>query len=123
MTVKSCNEHVIPTGAEGGAEESCRRPMKVMPKTYYVYIMSSYSKTLYVGMTNNLVSRVNQHKEGRIAGFTQTYKITRLIYFEEFIRVTDTIAREKQIKKWNRAKKVALIATTNPEWKDISEGF
>jgi putative endonuclease len=86
---------------------------------YFVYIMTNKSRTLYVGMTNNLRSRVVQHKEKLIPGFTQRYNITLLIYFEEFSDVRYAIAREKEIKKWRREKKIKLIETVNPEWKEI----
>ena len=86
---------------------------------YYVYIMTNRSGTLYVGVTNDLRRRVWQHKQKLIEG----YNITRLIYFEETPDVTAAIAREKQIKGWLRQKKVDLIESVNPGWKDLSEGW
>jgi putative endonuclease len=82
-------------------------------KSYYVYIMASKSRVLYVGMTGFLRSRVLQHKSGQFEGFTKRYNITRLVYYECFQYVT-AIARETEIRKWNRAKKIALIERANP---------
>ncbi len=76
--------------------------------------MTNKSRTLYVGMTNNLRSRVSQHKAKLIPGFTQRYNITLLVYFEEFSDVRYAIAREKEIKKWRREKKIKLIESVNP---------
>ena len=75
-------------------------------KNYYVYIMTNYSKTLYTGMTNDINRRVYEHKQKLIPGFTQKYNITKLVYFEETIDVTEAIVREKQIKGWLREKKL-----------------
>jgi len=91
-----------------------------MNKTYHVYIMSNTSKMLYAGVTNNLETRVFQHKSKQTDGFTRKYNLHRLIYFEAFGDIRDAIAREKQIKGWLRAKKVALIESVNPEWKDLA---
>lgn len=90
-------------------------------KNCYVYIMTNRSKTLYTGVTNDLIRRVYEHKNKMVEGFTKKYNITRLLYFEETNDIQSAIAREKQIKGWLRAKKVALIESTNPEWKDLSE--
>jgi putative endonuclease len=92
-------------------------------KQYYVYIMASLSGTLYVGMTNNLKRRVYEHKRGLVEGFTKKYNITRLVHFEETNDVQSAIAREKEIKKWRRSKKIALIGSLNPRWQDLSEGW
>lgn len=83
--------------------------------------MSSLTGTLYVGMSNNLARRVYQHKEKEIEGFTKRYHIDRLVYFEQFFDVRDAIAREKSVKKWRRSKKIELIKSMNPTWKDLSE--
>ncbi len=88
--------------------------------TYWVYIMASASGTLYTGMTNNLEQRVHQHKRKEVPGFTQRYTVNKLVYYEEGSDVLAVIAREKQIKGWTRAKKVALIASMNPGWRDLS---
>ena len=90
-------------------------------KQYFVYIMSSPTGTLYTGVTSHLQRRVYQHKHKLIEGFTKKYNITRLVYFETFSNVLDAIAREKQIKGWLRRKKIDLIESTNPTWKDLSE--
>jgi putative endonuclease len=87
---------------------------------FHVYIMSSKSRRIYVGITNSLFSRVMQHKEGKIEGFTKRYKINRLVYFEPFQYVNNCIAREKQVKGWARDKKVVLIERFNPTWEDLA---
>ena len=89
-------------------------------KTYYVYIMTNHSRTLYTGMTSNLEERVQQHKEKLIPGFTQKYNISKLVYYEESNDVHVAINREKEIKGWRRANKIIMIESTNPEWKDLS---
>ena len=89
-------------------------------KRYFVYVVASPSQTLYVGMTNNLERRVFEHKSGAVPGFTQKYKVTRLVYFEEYSEVSDAIAREKQIKSWKRSRKIWLIESLNPKWKDLA---
>jgi len=89
-------------------------------KSYYVYIMTNKSRTLYTGVTNNLERRVYEHKHKLVLGFTSKYNITQLIYYEETNDVQEALAREKQIKGWLRSKKVALIESMNPEWKDLS---
>ena len=94
-----------------------------MPKSYYVYIMTNRSKTFYTGVTNDLIRRVAEHKQKALPGFTQRYNIDRLAFFEETGDARDAIAREKQIKGWSRAKKIALIESINPEWKDLSEDW
>jgi putative endonuclease len=93
-----------------------------MPREYrfYVYIVSSKSRRIYTGVTNNIVRRIAQHKHGEIEGFTQRYKINRLVYFERYQYVGNAIRREKQIKGLDRAKRVALIERDNPTWDDLS---
>jgi len=90
---------------------------------YYVYIMTNKSRTLYTGITNNLERRVYEHKNKLIEGFTKKYNITKLVYYEISNDVEAAIAREKQIKGWLRRKKIALIESVNPQWKDLSEGW
>ncbi len=90
-------------------------------KTFYIYILTNKSKTLYVGFTNNLIRRLNEHKHKLVKGFTNKYNISKLIYFETFSHANDAIRREKQIKGWLRKKKIMLIESKNPEWKDISD--
>ena len=89
-------------------------------KHYYVYILANGSKTLYTGVTNNLQRRLFEHKQ-HLATFTSKYDVTRLVYFEETSDVRAALAREKCIKGWLRAKKVALIESCNPNWRDLSE--
>ena len=88
---------------------------------YYVYIMTNNSGTLYIGVTNNLERRVYEHKQGVHSGFTKRYKLTRLVYYESTSDVRAAIQREKEIKGWVRRKKIALIASMNPHWKDLGE--
>ena len=93
----------------------------MMSKEYYVYIMTNKSRTLYTGVTNDLMRRVYEHKNKTVKGFTSKYNIRYLGYFETTLSVYSAIEREKQIKGWLRAKKIALIDSLNPEWKDLSE--
>jgi putative endonuclease len=87
---------------------------------YRVYIMASKSRVLYIGMTNNLERRVYEHQHDLIEGFSRQYRCHRLVYFESYDRVENAIAREKQLKRWNRTKKIFLIERVNPTWKDLS---
>ena len=89
-------------------------------RQYYVYILTNRSKTLYVGVTNDLERRVQEHRTGYSAGFTSRYNLNRLVYYEHTSDVESAIAREKQIKGWLRHKKVALVESVNPNWKDLS---
>ncbi len=89
-------------------------------REYHVYIMASSARTLYVGVTNDLVRRVYEHKQGTGAGFTAKYKITKLVHHEATTDVHAAISREKQLKAWRRSKKVGLVESVNPEWKDLS---
>ena len=90
---------------------------------YYVYILNSPTGTLYVGMTNDLERRIYQHKHELIDGFTKKYNITRLAYFEETTDVNAAIQREKEIKGWRRSKKISLVKSMNPTWKDLAEDW
>ncbi len=91
---------------------------------YWVYMMSNrWNTVLYTGVSNSLQRRVWQHKNGAIPGFTKKYNCTKLVYYEEYDRIDQAIAREKQIKGWLRARKDVLVATMNPEWKDIAEDW
>ena len=87
---------------------------------YYVYILTNKSRTLYVGMTNNLERRVYEHKNKLVPGFTSKYNLDILLYYEQTADVISAIAREKQIKGWTRSKKIALIESQNPKWLDLS---
>ena len=89
-------------------------------RRYFVYIMTNPSRTLYTGITNSLRRRVREHKLGVTPGFTAKYNINRLVYFESFGDVRNAIEREKQVKSWTRAKRVALIESANPKWDDLS---
>jgi putative endonuclease len=90
-------------------------------RSYFVYIMTNGAKTLYVGVTNNLLRRVMEHKKGFNEGFTKKYKIHKLVYFEQGDSIVAAIDREKQIKRWRREKKIGLIEKMNPGWKDLSQ--
>jgi len=88
---------------------------------YFVYIMSSNSGTLDIGITNSIYRRALQHKRGEIEGFAAKYRCNRLVYYEGFDDVHKAIGREKQLKGWTRAKKIALIESRNPRWEDLAE--
>ncbi len=90
---------------------------------YYVYMVASRSHVLYCGVTNNLQRRVEQHRSREIEGFSADYKCTRLVWFERFQYINNALAREKQIKRWRREKKVFLIEQTNLKWDDLSEAW
>jgi putative endonuclease len=87
---------------------------------FWVYIMASKSRRIYTGVTNDIERRVKEHKSGEIEGFTQRYKVNRLVYRERFRYIGNAIAREKEIKGWDRARRVALIESVNPTWEDLS---
>ena len=92
-------------------------------KAYWVYILTNSSGTLYVGVTNNLMRRIAEHKDHKIDGFTKTYRIDRLVYMEETDDVSAALTREKEIKKWNRDRKLELIRHANPHFEGLSEGW
>jgi len=92
-------------------------------KTYYVYIMSSQRRVLYIGITSNILKRVFQHKAHTIAGFTAKYNVTNLVYFEHYGSVRRAIAREKELTDWRREKKTTLIEASNPKWRDLSHAW
>jgi len=93
-----------------------------MRKIYYVYIVTNkYNSVLYTGVTNNLVRRVYQYHVGRGGGFTSKYNISKLVYYEETPDIGSALAREKQIKGGSRLKKMVLIVSSNPEWRDLWE--
>jgi putative endonuclease len=94
-----------------------------MPREYFVYIMTNDSGTLYTGVTNNLVARVREHRNATPKTFTGRYKIGRLVFFESTPDVSAAIGREKEIKGWTRQRKVALVASMNPRWLDLSDGW
>ena len=86
---------------------------------FWVYILSNRSHILYIGVTNGLHKRVRQHRKQTPGTFTARYKITRLVYFESFQYISNAIAREKELKHWTRAQKIALIESVNPTWKEL----
>ena len=92
-------------------------------RCYCVYILTNRSKTLYVGVTNNLPRRVWEHKFENGSEFCKRYKIDRLVYYESFDDVRNAINREKRIKGWLRIKQIQLIVAVNPAWRDLSEGW
>jgi putative endonuclease len=92
-------------------------------KCYYVYIMASKSRVIYVGITGFLIARVLRHRAGEGGEFTRKYRVHRLVYYESFQNVGMAIARETEMKKWRREKKVALIKKRNPTWEDLAAGW
>ncbi len=89
-------------------------------KTYFIYILASKRNgTLYIGVTNDLMRRVYEHKKKLVKGFTSKYDVGRLIYYEEYKDITEAITREKRLKKWNRRWKLNLIEKVNPKWRDL----
>jgi len=92
-------------------------------KIYYVYILSSQRRVLYIGMTSNIGQRVFQHKTHAFGGFTAKYNVTSLVYFERHGSVMTAIRREKEMKAWRREEKIKLIESVNPKWKDLSYGW
>ena len=93
------------------------------PPTYYVYIMSNNAGITYIGVTNNIARRVEEHKTGKFPGFSKRYKTHKLVYYEEHQYINDAIYREKQIKTWRQQKKRDLITFLNPKWEDLSKGL
>jgi putative endonuclease len=89
-------------------------------KRYYVYILASKSRVLYVGVTGFLRTRVLQHKSVDCEGFTRTYKVNRLVYYEVFQYVNNAVTRETEVKEWRREKKVALFEANNPTWEGLA---
>jgi putative endonuclease len=92
--------------------------------TYFVYILASRKNgTLYVGVTRDMARRAMEHRESMVAGFTRRYGVKHLVWYEEHGEIGDAIAREKQIKGWNRAWKIRLIERQNSGWDDLAEGL
>ena len=96
---------------------------KIMSKTFSVYILANKKGALYTGVTNDLLQRVSDHKKGQGSHHTRKYKINHLVYHEETSDAFTAIEREKEIKRWNRNKKLELIRTVNPQFKDLSDGW
>ena len=92
-------------------------------KQYCVYVLTNKSGTLYIGVTSNLRKRVWEHKNKVVAGFTKKYNIDKLVYFEQTENVMSAFEREKQLKKWSRAKKIFLIEKVNPKWDELYESL
>ena len=92
-------------------------------RLYYVYIMASKSRVIYVGMTGFLMARALRHRAGEGGAFMRKYRVHRLVYYHGFLNVRDAIARETEIKTWRREKKVALIRAENPTWEDLAAGW
>lgn len=93
-----------------------------MDNSYYVYILANRkNRTLYVGVTGNLVKRIHEHKERKVEGFSKKYGLDKLVYFEQTRDATSAIEREKRLKKWNRSWKIKLIEQKNPQWRDLYE--
>jgi putative endonuclease len=97
--------------------------MRDPDKRYYVYVMGSLSGTLYIGVTNSIQRRCRDHRFGDGSEFTSKYKVDRLLYYEVFRYVNNAITREKQLKGWRRSRKIALIESQNPSWRDLSKDF
>jgi len=92
----------------------------VTEKQFCIYILASkYRGTLYIGVTSNIIRRIFEHKNHLVEGFTNTYNVNRLVYFEVFSSIEEAIEREKQLKHWNRDWKIKLIERSNPYWKDL----
>ncbi len=89
-------------------------------RNYYVYIVASRSRTLYIGVTSNLARRIEEHRTGVYEGFTAIYRCHRLVWLEHYVTVARAIDREKQLKGWSRSKKIRLMEQDNPTWVDLS---
>ena len=92
-------------------------------KLFYVYIVANRSRILYIGVTSDILQRVQQHRKGTFQGFTSRYACNRLVWFERFTGPNETIAREKQIKRWRREKKLMLVERENPTWDDLAKDW
>ena len=92
-------------------------------RQYYVYIMTNRSGTLYTGVTGDLERRMYEHKRKLVEGFTKRYNIDMLVHYEATGDINEALTREKQIKAWRRSKRVALIESLNPQWRDLSDGW
>jgi len=94
-----------------------------MAAAFYVYILASHSRVLYVGVTRDLLRRMYEHRSGLISGFTSRYRVRRLVYYETTPRARDAFEREKELKGWSREKKVRLIEQANAGWRDLAEDW
>jgi putative endonuclease len=108
--------NTAPCHCEERSDEAISKAMK----QYWLYMMTNPNNTvIYTGVTNNLLRRVQEHKEKEVSSFTSKYNVTKLVYYETFGRISDAIAAEKRIKSGSRAKKIELIETMNPGWKNL----
>jgi putative endonuclease len=105
---------------ERSGERNLKNLAKSQDRSYYVYILTNSVRTLYVGVTSDLFRRIHEHRQRLVPGFTRKYNLTWLAYYEETSDVESAIGREKQIKKWRRSKKIALIESANPRWQDMA---
>jgi len=112
-----------PTADSSSDYRRFRNDKEMRQRTYYVYIMASKSRVIYVGVTGFLMARVLRHRAGEGGEFTRRYRVHRLVYFQSFHNVGDAIQRETEMKKWRREKKVGLIEERNPTWEDLAEGW
>jgi putative endonuclease len=116
----------IPPGSRDVHHSDLRwlaQSIPLVQKTYYVYIMASQRLVLYVGITCDIGRRVLQHKTHAFGGFTAKYNVTSLAYVERYSSVIQAIRREKELKQWRREKKIALVESSNPKWRDLSYGW
>jgi putative endonuclease len=128
---KSKSEQQIPRGndrkkSKGKNKDKSKGKGKMMCAREYhfwVYILASRSRNLYVGVTNSLLRRVSSHRENMPGTYTARYQVHRLVYFEYFQYVRSAIAREKELKRWSREQKMALIEKVNPTWEDLYPGL
>jgi putative endonuclease len=90
---------------------------------YFVYVLTNTSRTLYIGVANDIVRRVYEHKNKLVSGFTSRYNVSQLVYFEETSAVQAALMREKEINRWRRSKKTHLINSVNPKWTDLSAAW
>src|SRR5262245_19780781 len=105
-----------------GLTRASRGAMPRRQKTFWVYILASdRNGTLYIGVTNDIVRRIHQHREGLVPGFTKQYGVTKLVHVEPFESISYAIQREKNLKKWPRKWKLDLIERDNPQWRDLAE--
>ena len=116
-------ERCVRTGKNDDVVRRIVTIVVAMARSYYVYILANRSRTLYVGVTNDIARRVAQHRVGAGSRFTRRYAVHRLVFVETTPRVRDAIAREKQIKRWSRWKRLALIEERNPTWVDLAQGW
>ena len=92
-------------------------------RDYYVYLLTNLSGTLYTGVTNDIQRRMYEHKNKLVEGFTKRYNIDMLVYYEVTSDIGEALTRERQIKAWRRSKRIGLIESANPQWRDLSEGW